>query len=217
MVDVRKTAERLRGLHPALVCDVLDELGFRESGFGPAIQPVLPEMRVAGPAFTMRWERVDEPPDEPYAKLLESYRHMHPGDVIVMQAGERESAIWGELLSTAASVRGVTGAVTDGTTRDIAQIVEIGFPVFATGATPLDSAGRQEAVDYQIPIRCGDAAVRPGDWIVGDLEGAAVIPAELLTKAVDLAEEKDRSETTVRDELLRGDDIGEVFGRHGIL
>lgn len=217
MVDVTETARRLRRLHPALMCDVLDTLGFRESGIGPAIQPLLPDMTVAGPAFTIRWEKVDRAPEEPYAALLESYRHMHPGDVIVMQAAEQESAIWGELLSTAASVRGVTGAVMDGTTRDIAQIVEIGFPVFATGATPLDSAGRQEAVAYQTPIQCGNATVRPGDWIVGDLQGVAVIPAELLEQAVDLAEEKDRGESTVRRELMRGDDVGEVFARHGIL
>lgn len=217
MVDVEKTAERLRRLHPALVCDVLDQLGFRESGLGPSIRPVLREMRVAGPAFTMRWERVDGRPDVPYRKLLESYRHMHPGDVIVMEAAEQKSAIWGELLSTAASARGVAGAVLDGTTRDIAQIVDMGFPVFAAGATPLDSAGRQEAVAYQTTIRCGDATVRPGDWIVGDLEGIAVIPAELLDRTVDLAEEKDRAESTVREELRRGDDIGEVFARHGIL
>ena len=66
-------------------------------------------------------------------------------------------------------------------------------------------------------IRCGDATVRPGDWVFGDLQGVAVIPRDLLAEAVDLAEEKDRGESTVREDLLRGDDIGEVFGRYGIL
>ena len=59
--------------------------------------------------------------------------------------------------------------------------------------------------------------MRPGDWVFGDLQGVAVIPADLVEQAVSLAEDKDRGESTVREELLRGDDIGEVFERHGIL
>lgn len=217
MMEVQALAARMKALHPALVCDVLDGMGFRDSAIGPAVVPLRPDMQVAGPAFTMRWEQVDEKPEEPYAQLLEAYGHMRPGEVIVMQAAEQESAIWGELLSTAAAARGVTGAVMDGTARDIAQTIDIGFPVFATGATPLDSAGRQEVVEFQTAIRCGDATVRPGDWVFGDLQGVAVIPAEMVEEAVALAETKDRGESTVREELLRGDDIGDVFARHGIL
>jgi regulator of RNase E activity RraA len=217
MTDVSETAARLNNLHPALLCDVLDGLGFLDSGLGPAIVPLRPAMRVAGRAFTMRWEKVDSRPDEPYKELLAAYDHMQPGDVIVMESAEQTSAIWGELLTTAAVVKGVTGAVMDGTARDIEQILDIGFPVFATGATPLDSGGRQEVVEYQTTIRCGDATVRPGDWIIGDMEGVAVIPAQLLDDALARAEEKDRGESTVRDELLRGEPIGEVFDRHGIL
>jgi regulator of RNase E activity RraA len=217
VADHGQLADRLRNLHPALICDVLDGLGFRDSGLGPSIQPLRPEVQVAGRAFTLRWERVDRMPEEPYKKLLEAYEHMQPGDVLVMEAGEQTSAMWGELLSVAASVRGVTGAVMDGLVRDIEQILEVGFPVFATGASPLDSAGRQEVVECQTTIRCGNATIRPGDWVFGDLQGVALIPQELLEQAVVLAEEKDRGESTVRDELLSGDDIGEVFGRHGIL
>lgn len=119
-------------------------------------------MQVAGPAFTIRREQVDRAPEEPYAELLAAYRHMRPREVIVMEAAEPTSAVWGELLSTAAAAQGVTGAVMDGAARDIAQIVAIGFPVLAAGATSLDSAGRREAVAYQTTIRCGDATGRPG-------------------------------------------------------
>jgi 4-hydroxy-4-methyl-2-oxoglutarate aldolase len=210
-------ADRLRRLHPALICDVLDGLGFRRSALGLQVQPVRPDMVVAGRAFTMKWESVAEPPEKPYERLLAAYRHLEEGDVIVMQSADDTSAIWGELLSTAAVVKGVTGAVMDGPARDIAQIIDMGFPVFATGVTPLDSAGRQEVVEYQTTIQCGDATVHPGDWIFGDLQGAAVIPAGLLDEAVALAESKDAGESTVRDDLLRGDDIKEVFDRYGIL
>jgi regulator of RNase E activity RraA len=63
-------------------------------------------------------------------------------------------------------------------------------------------------------VRCGNADVRPGDWIVGDIVGVVVILVEQVV-TLDLA--KDARESTVRDELLRGEEIGVVFDRHGIL
>lgn len=81
----------------------------------------------------------------------------------------------------------------------------------------MDSSGRQEVVEHGRPVRCGAATVNPGDWIVGDVMGAIVIPAALAERAAELAEAKDEGESRVRDEILRGDDIGEVFSRYGIL
>lgn len=125
--------------------------------------------------------------------------------------------MWGELLSTAAKVKGAVGAIMDGVTRDVEQTLEVGFPVFSVGYSPLDSSGRQEVVAHGEPVTCGMARVRPGDWVVGDTMGLVVIPAEIVDEVVRLAEAKDSGESTVREELLRGDSIGEVFKRHGIL
>ena len=217
MTTESNIAERLARLHTALLADVLDGLGFRDSAFGPGIAPFDTGVKVVGRAFTIRWETVDVKRDEPYDELLAAYPHMKPGDVIVMQAAEQRSAMWGELLSTAAAVKGVTGAVMDGTARDIEQMLDMDFPVFATGVSPLDSAGRQEAVSSGEVIRCGDATVHPGDWVFGDRHGVIVIPMDLVDEAVTLAEAKDAGESTVRDELLAGAEIGEVFKRYGIL
>jgi 4-hydroxy-4-methyl-2-oxoglutarate aldolase len=107
--------------------------------------------------------------------------------------------------------------VMDGATRDVEQILQMDFPVFSTGFSPLDSAGRQEVVEHGGTLRCGNADVRPGDWIVGDIMGVVVIPRDLVQQVVTLALAKDARESTVRDELLRGEEIGIVFDRHGIL
>ena len=208
---------RLARLHTALLCDVMDGLGFRDSALGNDIRPMEPGHRLIGTAFTMRCEATGTPPTQPYQHLLAAYAGMKEGDVVVLECGERVSGMWGELLTTAAMVKGVVGAVLDGAIRDVDQISELGFPIFSVGFSPLDSAGRQEVVESGTTVRCGNASVSPGDWIVGDVMGVVVIPQGLIEDVVRLAEAKDAGESTVRDELLRGDDIGAVFARHGIL
>jgi regulator of RNase E activity RraA len=212
--DIRAQLELL---HTALLCDVMDGLGYRDSAFGKSIRPIHANQRLVGPAFTMRCEAVQTPPEKPYQHLLAAYVEIKSGEVIVVQSGDEESAIWGELLSTAAMAKGAVGAVMDGATRDVHQILDLGFPVFSAGFSPLDSAGRQEVVEHGVVIRCGNAVVAPGDWVVGDIMGVVVIPRDLVERVVTLAAEKDSRESTVRDELLRGDEIGQVFARHGIL
>lgn len=213
----RELRSKLEALHTALLCDVMDGLGFRDSAFGMNIRPIEPTKKLVGTAFTMRCEAVDKPPEKPYQHLLAAYADLGVGDVIVLHCGDQVSAMWGELLSTAAIAKGAVGAVMDGATRDIEQIVQIGFPVFSTGFSPLDSAGRQEVVEYGAALRCGNATVRPGDWVVGDVMGVVVIPRELVEQVVTLALAKAAQESTVRNELLNGEEIGAVFARYGIL
>ena len=107
--------------------------------------------------------------------------------------------------------------ITDGLVRDSDQIEELNFPVFCTGTSPLDSSGRQIAVDLQKQIRCGQMLVNPNDWIVADELGVVVIPNHLIESVIEKAEEKQRGESTVRSELADGQNISEVFARHGIL
>jgi 4-hydroxy-4-methyl-2-oxoglutarate aldolase len=205
-------------LHTALLCDVLDRLGHTESFVGPHVRPIAPGMRVAGRAFTLRAEPVDRRPERPYAQLLAAFGHLQAGDVVVVAAGgQLHCGLWGELLSIAAQARGAVGAITDGLVRDVEQIAEIGFPVFAAGASPLDSDGRQEVVEFGGPVSLGGTTVRPGDLVVADAMGAITVPAQLADEAVGLALDKASGESTVRDELAAGAEIGAVFARHGIL
>jgi len=212
--DIRR---RLSRLHTALLADVLDSVGFRHSAFGPDIRPMSPAQKVVGRALTMRCESMQRPADEPYAALIAAFGDMRDGDVIVLACADRVSAMWGELLSTAAKVKGAVGAVMDGLARDPEQTLEVGFPVFSIGYSPLDSSGRQEVVAHATTVQCGTANVHHRDWIVGDVMGVIVIPDDLVERVVELAEAKDAGESTVRDEILAGEDLGEVFARHGIL
>ncbi len=149
---------------------------------------------------------------------LECIDALRPGDVLVATTnGDRGSALWGELLSTAARARGAVGAVIDGLTRDAARIVAMDFPVYAAGFSPLDSKGRIDGVSHGEPVRVGACVVRPGDWVFADSDGVAVAPAELAAEAFARALEKATAENRVRDELARGRSVREVFAEYGVL
>lgn len=213
----KSPATTLQVLGTAVVCDVLDGLGCRNSFLGPRIMPVWPAPSMAGPAFTMVCRPASAVPGEPYGVLFQALAEPRDGAVLVVEAGDQVSGVWGELLSTAAIARGFAGVVTDGLTRDVTGIVDLRFPVYATGTSPLDSAGRQDFAEFGTQVTIGGVTIRPGDWIVADNLGVAVIPAEHLEQVIERGLLKMSGESTVREELAAGDDLGAVFRRHGIL
>jgi len=127
--------------------------------------------RLAGPAFTVRC-----PPGDNLMLHAAIYRAA-PGDVIVVQSGDVEYALSGGNVCAIAQQRGIAGFVCDGVIRDVAEVREAKFPVFARGAVPVP--GKKQALGtLQQPILCGGVAVSPGDMVVADEEGIVVIPAE---------------------------------------
>jgi regulator of RNase E activity RraA len=207
-----------RLLSSALLADVLDGLGQRHSALPSHIRPLDREWKLCGRAATLSAVTVAAEPTHPYAVEMECIDLLRPGEVLVATTnGDRASALWGELLSTAARARGAVGAVIDGLTRDAARLLTMGFPVFASGFCPLDSKGRLDCIAYGQPIRVGSCIIQPGDWIFGDIDGLVVVPVELADEAFRLALTKAQGENRVRDELARGRSLREVFAEFGIL
>jgi regulator of RNase E activity RraA len=205
-------------LSSAVLADVLDALGHRSGGLPPSLRPLQPQWKLFGRARTLSAVTVAAEPEHPYAVEMECVDALQPGDVLVATTnGDRGSALWGELLSTAAHAHGAVGAVIDGLTRDAGRIIAMDFPVFATGFSPLDSKGRLECVSHGAPIRVGDCVVRAGDWVFGDVDGVVVVPAELGSEALRRALEKATGENRVRAELAKGRNLREVFAEYGIL
>ena len=91
------------------------------------------------------------------------------------------------------------------------------FNCFCTGFSPLDSAGRIITEKINEPILCGGVQVHPGDFILADFDGVAVIPAAIKDEVFKLSMEKLEGENTVRDELAAGMSPREVFDKYGIL
>ena len=205
-------------LYSAVLADVLDGLGHRTGVLPAGLRPLRPEWKLFGRAVTLSCVPVAAEPEQPFAVELACIDALRPGDVLVAGThGDRGSALWGELLSTAARAHGATGAVIDGMTRDAAKILAMDFPVFAAGLCPLDSKGRLDGLSHGQPIRIGDCVVHPGDWVFGDIDGVVVVPAGLADVAFPRALEKVTGENRVREELARGRSVREVFAEYGIL
>ncbi|HEV3080601.1 MAG TPA: RraA family protein [Gemmataceae bacterium] len=205
-------------LYSSVIADVLDKFGRRHSALPHEVRPLRPTWRLFGRARTLALVVSQTMPEKPYAIELECIDGLQPGDVLVAATqADRSSALWGELLSTAARAHGAVGVVTDGLTRDAGRILEMDFPVFAGGVCPLDSKGRLEAVSHGEPIRMGACQIREGDWVFGDIDGVVIVPAELAEDAFPRALEKVIGENKVREELAQGRSVQEVFAEYGIL
>jgi len=205
-------------LYSSVLADILDEAGHRHQVMRPEVRPLYPGAAVVGRAATMLAVEVAELPAEPYKLLLELLDGLKPGEVVVGAVQAKVgAAIWGELLSTHTRAKGGRGAVFDGLSRDSWGIVEMKFPVFATGLSPADSKGRLEVISIRGTIRVAGVSVADGDLVVADSDGCVVVPAAIEDDIVASAMEKVSGEDTMRDVLRKGANLREVFEKYGIL
>ncbi|MCB0111610.1 MAG: hypothetical protein KDE53_37060, partial [Caldilineaceae bacterium] len=90
-------------------------------------------------------------------------------------------------------------------------------PVYYTGIRPLDSQGRARVMAYDVPVKCGDVLVHPGDLVFADYDGIVVIPQAIEGTVIELALEKVGKESQARSELKAGKTLREVYDKYGIL
>lgn len=216
--DLELFARIEKQLYTAVICDSLDELGYRDQALREFIRPLSYEDSFAGWARTFAYADVYHVPKDPYAREIEAVDSILAGEVVIVStASSLQNAPWGELLSTAARARGARGAVIDGLVRDVQKIQALGFPVFGRGIKPVDSKGRGMLIDYNVPIECAGVRVSPGDLIVADYDGVVVVPAEVVPAVIQLATEKVAKENGSRAELLSGAYLKDVFAKYGVL
>ena len=205
-------------LYTGLVCDVLDELGYREQAMHERLRPLDPESIIAGRAKTILAVDVYHEGPEPYKMEMEALDSIEKDEVPVVCTNQSpNNGVWGELLSTATKMRGGVGAVVDGMIRDTKGIRRLGFPVFSAGYRPLDSRGRGLVIDYDCPIVAGGVKVLPGDVVFADFDGVVTIPKAIFEQVIDQALEKCEKENRTRDELLQGYLLQHVYAKYGVL
>lgn len=209
-------------LHVAAVCDILDELGFRNQAMHQRLRPLLPDPRACGfvgRARTARWMETDYVVDgDPYGLEIELMDSLRSGDVVVHSTDHAgTNAPWGELMSTVAKKNGAVGCVCDSQIRDCVKILELGFPVYYAGIRPLDSKGRGFMVAYDVPVRCGEVLVKPGELVFADFDGVVVVPREVEEEVLRRAQEKINRESLSRRELSNGKTLREVYDKYGVL
>ena len=205
-------------LYSAVVSDALDELGIRHQAMREYLRPMLPDAVYAGWARTILCRDVYQISDKPYDLEIEALDSILPDEVVVVGTGSSvRNAPWGELLSTAALTRGARGAVIDGLIRDVKKIIALGFPVHATGIKPVDSQGRGEVAEYNVPVECGGVLVYPGDLVVADYDGVVVVPSAAVDQTIKLASDKVTRENHSRNDLKNGAYLRDVFQKYGVL
>ncbi len=199
----RLTGEKVREiLERVSTPNISDALHRRGALTG--IKPFVEGVKMVGRAFTVKTYPGD------WAKPVEAIDKAEKGDVLVIDAGGRGPAVWGELATWSAKNRGLAGVVVDGAIRDVPEIRKLNFPAFARLVTP--QAGEPKGFgEMGIPLRIGGEMVEPGDWIVGDEDGVVVIPwrkvDEIANRAMDVLERENR----IRKEIQEGGTLSSVM------
>jgi regulator of RNase E activity RraA len=198
---------RFAKIYTAAITDVLDELGLLRQTLPHAIQPLSPDMRMAGYAFTARGRAHRGAPRERDATLrrfLAMLGAVPAESVLVLAANDNEAAHFGELSAEWFRARRVRGAVIDGSTRDAASIIRARFPTFVRYRTPQDSVPRWRVSDWGQPLTLGGVRVSLGDVVVGDLDGVVVVPRRVAHEVLQRCERLVGTEGKVRTAVRRG-------------
>jgi 4-hydroxy-4-methyl-2-oxoglutarate aldolase len=162
----------------------------------PAVHAMIPDVRMAGRAFTVLAE-------DDHLPVMDALAEAAPGDVLVIATNGGTSAVFGELFATEALRRGLAGIVADGLCRDLRGLRAIGLPVFARGTTPRSGTTVSRAA-FGATIACGGIDVAPGDIVFGDDDGVLIAPADRIAAALETAELIGRSERAILAAQGRG-------------
>jgi 4-hydroxy-4-methyl-2-oxoglutarate aldolase len=211
-----RLSERLGRCYTGVVHDVMRAMGLRDFTLPPELRPLFPELRLAGPAFTIDG-RVDPRADAhetllAWTGLLSKAKSGH---IWVSQPNDRVVAHMGELSAETLKNKGVLGCVADGYVRDVDFLIAMGFQTWSRGFTPRDIVGYWLPRAVDVDIRIGDVIVAPGDYLLGDRDGLVRVPRARIEDVLDQAETAIATENKVRTAILGGMDPQQAYLEHG--
>jgi len=218
--EVRKSIrERFLKVDTSNVADVLDEMGYPDQGLQAGFQRQTGTDRLAGWAYTIRGQMT------PYgfggdAEKMKACAGLSEGDVSVWSGDGDGICYFGELISIGMKEKGSVGALVDGGLRDTSWINALGFTVFGRFRTPVQSISRWKVNAWNVPVFLTGAtgrrvAVEPGDFILGDDDGALVIPQAIVQEVLEKSEVLTRQEIAIRDSLGKGMSLAEALQKYG--
>ena len=205
LADIRRDFERVAPEvvrnASAYAASILADVAGRRGALDGRIAPLAPSMRICGPAFTVEVRAGDN------LMIHAAMALAQPGDVLVIDGkGDTTCALMGSIMLNACKVLQLGGVVIDAAIRDTEELRELGFPVFAVGASP---NGPTKFVPGRInwPISCGGIAITPGDLIVGDADGVVAIEREKAGSLFELAARKVADERARIADIVAGRDL----------
>jgi 4-hydroxy-4-methyl-2-oxoglutarate aldolase len=174
------------------------EAAGRIGSVDPSIKPLGANMRLLGPALTVRCHPKDN------LMLHKALQIAQPGDIIVAATdGYSNAGYFGDLMATSAMARQVGGLAIDGCVRDSAEIIEMGFPIFCRG-TCMRGTVKQTLGSVNHPVLFGDVVVNPGDLVLGDDDGIVIISQLKLEEVLEATRQRVEKEKEKAAALKQG-------------
>ncbi len=196
---------RLAELDTSEVSDALDRL--KIPGQISGLLPVVIPTQLVGRAFTVRYGTAGSPP----GSVGDYIDNLGPGTVVVLDNGGRtDVTVWGDLLTTVATERCISGTVIDGVCRDTSVIADSGYPVFSLGRWMRTGKDRVQVESYDVPVSIGGVRVEPGDYLRGDRDGVVCIPAARIEDVLAAAEAIRDAEGRIRSLVAGGASLREA-------
>lgn len=200
--------ELINRLNAVGVCSLSDAMDkHRIEGHCLGIKPFGANMKVAGPAFTIRMVPVGQS-----GGVVGDYiDDVEEGQIVVIDNnGRRDTTVWGDILTTVANFKKIGGTVIDGVCRDIQPSLDVGYPIFALTNTMRTGKDRVTADAYNVPVQLAGVRIEPGDWLVGDSDGVVAIPRDRLEEVLDTAEKIVEIETRIMNAVKQGTRLDEA-------
>ena len=205
--------ERLVKLDSCALSDALDSLALKGATWG--VRPQWPCAKIGGRAVTMKIKPagLQQPKQHLGTAPIEA---AHPGDIIVIDnGGQPQFSCWGGLLSLSAKLRGLSGVVIDGASRDIDEARDLGFPVYARGVVPMTARGRVAQESFNQEIQFAGVQCRPGDLVLADGSGIIIVPREKEEEVMAAAEAIYQKEQEMADGIRKGYSGVEILEKLG--
>lgn len=202
------TVEELKEIGTTTLSDALDRLGIEGQCLG--IKPFAHQVRLAGPAFTIRML----PVGIDGGAVGDYIDDVEPGQIVVIDNdGRLDATVWGDILTMVATRRGIGGTVIDGVCRDIDRSLELGYPIFARGNTMRTGKDRVTADAMNVTVQVAGVRIAPGDWLVGDGDGIVALPAARIEEILATARQIAAAETKIRDAVVAGERLDKARER----
>ena len=205
-------SQRLSKCYASAIHDVLREKGYGNCVLPPEIQALKRGQKLFGEIYTLSGN-IDKTLTRHESLLLWSQvlSKVPNGKVIVCQPNTHSIALMGELSARALMVKGTKGYLMDGHCRDVEEIINAKFPVFCRLSTPADIVERWKYDALGDPITIGSVTIRSGDYIIADMDGAVIIPQEVVEEVITETEKVMTTESEMRKAILNGMDPEQAY------
>ena len=149
--------------------------------------------------------------------MLQALDDLKANEIYFGGGGSPCYALWGELMATRAKMLGSAGAVMNSYCRDTPGLLALKFPTFSWGPYAQDFTARAKVVDFRCRLEVAGVSVKPGDLVLGDVDGVCVVPREAEEEGITKALEKSRGEKLVGKAIEGGMSALEAFDQYGIM